>query len=83
MAKALTMDEEILSLLTSEQKQLTALWYAKMSGEVAWINDGERGNFEREFTRLEKEIRVQMWILSPHGYVKEGDEGLERLLAEV
>lgn len=65
--KTLTMDEMILEGIISEQKQLTALWYQKMSGQVPWIDEGERDNFEREFSRLERAIRAQTFAMLPDG----------------
>lgn len=61
----LSSDEMFLDELASERKQLTALWYFKISGQVAWIDDGERDNFEREFTRLERAIRAQEFSMLP------------------
>lgn len=82
-SRTLDMDEDVISALASERKKLTALWYLKMSGQVDWIDEGEKANFEREFARLEREIRIQDYLSDPHGYLAEGDEGLEKLMNDL
>lgn len=77
--KTLTIDDVILDRIVTEQKKLTALWYAKMCGEIAWIDEGEKENFEREFARLEREIRIADFMNSPDGYLIHGEDGLEKL----
>ena len=51
-------ENEKLNNAIREEKQLTAIWYAKMSGQTPW-NEGERERFSRRFESLEGQIRRQ------------------------
>ena len=52
-------ENEKLNNAIREEKQLTAVWYSKMTGDVPW-NEGERERFSRRFEAIEAQIR-RLW----------------------
>jgi hypothetical protein len=49
--------KELLGIALKEERDLTAAWYARMSGEVPWM-PGRREMFSAKFEELSQRIRT-------------------------
>jgi aminoglycoside/choline kinase family phosphotransferase len=56
--KRKAMGDNLLEELLQQEKKLTAKWYARMSGEVPWMQ-GEKQGYDAVFASLSAKIKAR------------------------